>query len=225
MRTCSVGPPGSSVSQAAADGSSGTINFTDLALETGDPLSALTAPRHSGTFTWTCWQPFFGLGSPAPSLPSPTVDAQGVPTLWILRNGLPVRRALTGCPIDLLTAEFHLTTSCATSNWWEPLQSLDSEFVVGPGDRLAFALDGWTVTHADVTAANVAAAGNPGPAGPGDCSCSCGANWSLYPVVGNGAVTFSTPEMCDVYVKFTVKAARDDGSTLEAEYAYLIAVP
>ena len=199
-------------SQATADGGSGSITFTNLTLNAGDQS---TAPKRSGTFTWACERPA-SLGSPAPSLPSPTVDEQGVPTLWLLQNGSPVRRALTGCPIDLRTPGHALTTSCAAANWWEPLGSLNSTFEVAAGDRLAFALDGWTFVLADVEAMPVSSAGGPSQDAP---------LVSLRPVLGNGVVAFSPPGPGDWYVHFTIEAAQDDGSKLQAEYAYPISVP
>jgi hypothetical protein len=209
-QTSFIGSAGNYASQAAADGSSGSIVFTDLVLNSGDPS---TAPRRSGTFTWTCEHPAT-LGRPAPSLPSPTVDEQGVPALWILQNGTPARRALTGCPITLDTPSRGFATSCATSNWWEPLQSLNSSLEVGPGDTLAFALDGWTVTSADVVAALSSSA-----AGSVDNPLV-----DLKPLLGNGAVAFSPPGPGSWYVHFTIEAAMDDGSTLDAEYSYPITV-
>jgi hypothetical protein len=47
----------------------------------------------------------------------------------------------------------------------------------------------------------------------------------LKPILGNGAVAFSPPGPGSWYVHFTVEAARDDGSTLQAEYAYPITAP
>jgi hypothetical protein len=197
-------------SQAAADGQSGSITFTNLVLNPGN--AALTAPRRSGSFTWTCDQAP-SLGSPAPSLPSPTVDNQGVPILWILQNGKPARRALTGCPIDIVTPTRSFATSCTTTNWFEPLQG--STLEVAPGDVLAFALDGWTVTSADVEAAQ-----SSSPAGSFENPLM-----DLGAVLGNGAVAFSPPGSGTWYVQFTIEAAKDDGSSLGAEYAYLITVP
>lgn len=210
-QTSFIGTAGNYTSQAAVDGSSGSIVFTDLTLNSGDPS---TAPRRSGTFTWTCEQPAT-LGRTAPSLPSPTVDEQGVPALWILQNGTPVRRALTGCPITLTTPDRSLAASCATSNWWEPLQSLNSTLEVASGDSLAFALDGWTVTSADVVAAHSSSY-------PGSFENPL---WDLKPILGNGAVAFSPPGPGNWAVHFTIEAARDDGSRLEAQYAYSITVP
>ncbi len=216
-QTSFIGLGGNYVSQAAADGHTGSIVFTNLTLNAGDPS---TAPRRSGTFTWTCDQPAT-LGNPAPSLPSPTVDGQGVPALWILQNGIPVRRAVTGCPIELNAPPGHsVTTSCPTSNWWESLAPLDSVFKVGSGDTLAFALDGWTVTSAIVLALP-ASAGGPAGSGPSvDAPLE-----DLHPVLGNGAVTFSPPGPGSWYLHLTVEAAMDDGSTLSAEYSYPITVP
>jgi len=210
-QTSFIGTAGNYTSQAAVDGSSGSIVFTDLTLNSGDPS---TAPRRSGTFTWTCEQPAT-LGRTAPSLPSPTVDEKGVPALWILQNGTPVRRALTGCPITLTTPDRSLAASCATSNWWEPLQSLNSTLEVASGDSLAFALDGWTVTSADVVAAHSSSS-------PGSFEDPL---IDLKPILGNGAVAFSPPGPGNWAVHFTIEAARDDGSRLEAQYAYSITVP
>ena len=210
-QTSFIGTAGNYTSQAAADGYSGSIVFTDLTLNSGDHS---TAPRRSGTFTWTCEQPAT-LGRPAPSLPSPTADEQGVPALWILENGTPARQALTGCPITLTTPDRSLAASCATSNWWEPLRSLNSAFEVASGDSLAFALDGWTVTSADVVASHSSST-------PGSFENPL---MDLKPILGNGAVAFSPPGPGIWYVHFTIEAARDDGSTLEAEYAYPIMVP
>jgi len=210
-QTSFIGSGSNYTSEAAADGSSGSITFTNLALNSGDHS---TAPRRSGTFTWTCEHPA-RLGRPAPSLPSPTVDEQGVPALWVLQNGTPVRRALTGCPITLDTFGAGFVTSCATSDWWEPLQSLNSTLEVGPGEILAFALDGWTVTSADVVAAHSSSA-----AGSFDNPLV-----NLKPILGNGAVAFSPPGPGSWYVHFTIEGARDDGSALEAEYAYPITMP
>jgi hypothetical protein len=198
-------------SQTAADGHTGSIAFTDLTLNSGDPS---TAPRRSGTFTWACDQTA-NLGSPAPSLPAPAMDEQGVPALWIIDTGKPVRRALTGCPIDLTTASGHFAASCATSNWWEGLQSLDSTLDVAQGDSLAFALDGWTVTSADVEAVSASSGSPPGVDDP---------MVVLDPVIASGAVAFSPPPPGSWYVQFTIEAARDDGSWLAAEYAYTITV-
>lgn len=198
-------------SQTAADGHTGSIAFTDLTLNSGDPS---TAPRRSGTFTWACDQTA-NLGSPAPSLPAPAMDEQGVPALWIIDTGKPVRRALTGCPIDLTTASGHFAASCATSNWWEALQSLDSTLDVAQGDSLAFALDGWTVTSADVEAVSASSGSPPGVDDP---------MVVLDPVIASGAVAFSPPAPGSWYVQFTIEAARDDGSWLAAEYAYTITV-
>jgi hypothetical protein len=199
-------------SQTAPDGHTGSIAFTNLVLNSGDPS---TAPRRSGTFTWACDQAT-SLGSPAPSLPSPAVDERGVPALWIIDSGSPVRRALTGCPIDLTTAAGHFAASCATNNWWEPLQSLDSTLDVAQGDSLAFALDGWTVTSADVVASSSSSASPPGTFPNGLVG--------LNPIIGNGAVAFSPPAPGSWYVQFMIEAARDDGSWLAAEYAYPITV-
>jgi len=210
-QTSFIGLAGNYTSQAAADGSSGSIVFTNLTLNSGDPS---TASRRSGTFTWTCEQPAT-LGRPAPSLPSPTVDEQGVPALWILQNGTPVRRALTGCPLSVTTPERALAASCATTNWWEPLQSLDSALEVAPADGLAFALDGWTVTSAEVVASHSSST-------PGSFENPL---MGLKPILGNGEVAFSPPGPGIWYVHFTVEAARDDGSTLQADYAYPIMVP
>ena len=196
-------------SQAAADGRSGSITFTDLTLNTGDPS---TAPRRSGTFTWTCQQPAT-LGAAGTSLPSPVVDEQGVPALWILQNGSPVRRAVTGCPVHLDLPGSALSASCSTADWWASLESMNSTLEVAAGDSLAFALDGWTVTSADVVAMHVAGASQASPV------------VGLHPILGGGTVTFSPPGPGDWYVHFTVEAARDDGSTLQAEYAYPISVP
>ena len=215
-QTSFIGSNDNYTSEAALDGSTGSITFTNLVLNSGD---SSTGPRRSGTFTWACEQAT-SLGSSAPSLPAPTVDEQGVPTLWILQNGTPVRRALTGCPIDLTTPTRSLAASCATSNWWEPLASLNSAFEVASGDSLAFALDGWTVTSAEVVAMP-AAAGRPGGSGPSfDAPLQ-----DLHTVLGNGEVAFSPPGPGSWYVHFTVEAAMDDGSTLDTEYSYPITVP
>lgn len=215
-QTSFIGLGGNYASQAAADGHSGTIDFKNLTLNTGDPSSA---PRRSGTFTWTCDQPA-ALGNPAPSLPSPLVDWQGVPVLWILQNGVPVGRELAVCPIELNTLGRGFGTSCATNNWWASLAPLDSGLKVSAADRLAFAIDGWTVTSADVLALP-AAAGGPTGRGPSfDAPLQ-----SLHPVLGNGAVAFSAPGSGSWYVHFTVEAAMDDGSTLSAAYSYAITVP
>jgi hypothetical protein len=210
-QTSFIGSAANFASQANADGQSGSITFTNLVLNSGDPS---TAPRRSGTFTWACDQAT-SLGRPAPLLPSPTVDEQGVPILWILQNGKPERRALTGCPIDLATPTGGLEDSCATSNWWEPLQSLDSALEVAPGDSLAFALDGWTVTSADVEAAQ-----SSSPPGTFESPLM-----NLHPVLGNGAVAFSSPGSGSWYVHLIIEAGMDDGSSLGAEYAYLVTVP
>jgi hypothetical protein len=143
-----VGGNGDYASQAAADGSSGSITFTNLVLNSGDPS---TAPRRSGTFTWTCEQAP-SLGVPAPPLPSPAVDAESVPVLWILRNGVPASRALSGCPVELATPKGSLASSCATANWWALPASVKTAFEPAPGDSLSLALDGWTVTSAQVVA-------------------------------------------------------------------------
>ena len=199
-------------SQASADGHSGSITFTNLVLNSGDPS---TAPRRSGTFTWACDQAS-SLGSPAPSLPSPTVDERGIPTLWILQNGKPERQAVTGCPVDMVTPTRELSVDCGLqSNWLEPLQSLDSALEVAPDDSLAFALDGWTVTSADVEAAQ-----SSSPAGTFENPLM-----DLHPVLGNGAVAFSPPGRGSWYVYFEISAVMDDGSSLGGEYAYLITVP
>jgi hypothetical protein len=210
-QTIFVGLAGNYASQATADGLSGSISFTDLTLNAGDPA---TAPRRSGTFTWTC-ERAAKLGQAAPTLGSPTAE-NGVPTLWIVQNGTPTRRTLTGCPIDLRTVANTVTTSCATANWWEPLRSLNSTLEVAPGDSLAFALDGWTVTSANVVAMPASSAGGPSVNSP---------LVDLRTVLGNGVVDFSPPGGGDWFVHFTVEAAKDDGSTLDAEYSYPISVP
>lgn len=210
-QTSFIGLGGNYTSQATADGRSGSLSFTDLILNSGDPS---TAPRRSGTFTWTC-EHAATLGRPAPTLLSPTADENDVPVLWILQNGAPTRRALTGCPISVTTPSVGFATSCATSDWWKPLESLNSTLEVEPGDSLAFALDGWTVTSAAVEAARTSL-----PAGSFENPLV-----DLHPTLGSGAVSFSPPGTGNWYVHFTIEAARDDGSTLQAEYGYPISVP
>ncbi|MFI5260028.1 MAG: hypothetical protein ACHQ01_10540 [Candidatus Limnocylindrales bacterium] len=209
-QTTFIGSAGSFASQGAADGHAGSITFTNLVLDSGDPS---TAPRRSGSFSWTCEQAA-SLGSPAPSLPSPTVDEHGAPTLWILQNGVPGIRALTGCPIKLTTPAGSVAESCATSNWWEPLASLNSALAVSPGDSLAFALDGWTVTSAQVDTSRSTSQ-------PGSIDNPL---QDLHAVLGNGAIAFSPPGPGSWYVHFTIEAAMDNGSTLDAEYSYAIKV-
>ncbi len=87
-QTTFIGLGGNYSSTAATDGHTGTITFTNLTLNSGNPS---TAPRRSGVFTWTCDLPTT-LGNAAPPLPSPIVDENGVPVLWIIQNGTPVRR-------------------------------------------------------------------------------------------------------------------------------------
>jgi hypothetical protein len=210
-QTSFIGSVADFSSQAVPDGSTGSITFTNLVLNSGDPA---TAPRRSGTFTWAC-EPTTSLGIPAPSLPSPTVDEQGVPTLWILQNGAPVRAALTGCPVELTTPAGSLAESCATSDWWEPLALLKSAVAVSPGASLAFAIDGWTITSAKVVASLSTSL-------PGSVDNPL---QDLHAVLGNGAVTFSAPATGSWYVHFTLEAATDDGSTLDAEYSDWITVP
>jgi hypothetical protein len=210
-QTSFIGGDGDYISQASSDGHSGSIAFTNLVLNSGDPS---TAARRSGTFTWTC-DPAASLGQPAPLLPSPTVDEHGVPTLWIIHNGKPERQALTGCPIDLRTPTYSSAASCATSDWWERLPALSSALDVTPGDSLAFALDGWTITLA-----NVQAAESTSPGGT-----SSNPMLDLRPLLGNGAVAYSPPGSGVWYVHFIVEASKDDGSSLHAEYAYAIRVP
>ena len=197
-----------SAAHAAADGGSGTITFANLTLNSGDPS---TAPTRSGTFAWTCEKPA-RLGSAAPSLPAPVVDEQGFPSLWILHNGNPVRRTLTGCPAEMTTLAGGVESSCATGDWWQPLESLNASLEVSPGDALAFALDGWTVTSAAIVAMPVASAGPNTPV------------VGLHATLGNGAVAFAAPGAGDWFARFTIEAARDDGSTLDASYAYPISV-
>jgi len=215
-QTTFIGLGGNYASQATADGRSGSIVFTNLTLNSGDPS---TAPRRSGTFTWTCDAPAT-LGNPAPSLPSPIVDESGVPALWILHNGTPVRQAFASCPIELNASSGGFATSCATSNWWQSLTPADPVFEVGAADRVGFALDGWTVTSAQVLALP-GAAGGPGGSGPTVDAPLV----DLHPVLGNGVVTFSPPGAGSWYVHFIVEAAMDDGSSLSAEYTYPITVP
>jgi hypothetical protein len=215
-QTSFIGVGGNYASQAAADGRSGTITFTNLTLNTGDPS---TAPRRSGVFTWTC-DPPATLGNAAPPLPSPIVDEHGVPILWIIQNGTPVRRAFASCPIELNAPGGGFGTSCATSNWWNSLAPADPVFKVGAGDSLGLALDGWTVTSAQALALP-AAAGGPAGSGPTmDAPLQ-----DLHAVLGNGVVTFSLPGSGSWYLHFIVEAATDDGSTLSAEYSYPITVP
>lgn len=198
-------------SQAAPDGRTGSITFTNLVLNSGDPS---TAPRRSGKFSWTCEQAT-SLGNPAPTLPSPTVDEHGVPTLWILQNGTAARSALTGCPVELTTAAGGVAESCATANWWESLALLSSTLKVAPGDVLAVALDGWTVTSAQVVALPSSAGGGPSEKSP---------LIDLHAVLGNGTVPFLTLTTGSWWVHFTIEAAMDDGSSLNAEYSGWITV-
>lgn len=215
-QTTFIGLGGNYTSQAAADGHSGTITFTNLTLNSGDPS---TAPRRSGVFTWTC-NPPASLGSLAPSLPSPIVDEHGVPVLWILQNGSPVRRVFASCPIELNAPGVGFGTSCATNNWWNALAPANSVLKVGAGESLGLALDGWTVTSAQVLALP-AAAGGPAGSGPTmDAPLQ-----DLNPILGNGVVTFSPPGSGSWYVHFVVEAAIDDGSALSADYSYPITVP
>jgi hypothetical protein len=210
-QTTFIGSDSDYSSQASADGHSGSITFTNLVLNSGDPS---TPPRRSGMFTWTC-DPASSLGNPAPSLPAPTEDEHGVPTLWIIHNGKPARQALIGCPIDLRTPIYSSAASCATSDWWALLPSLNSALEVASGDSLAFALDGWTVTLAAVGAAQ--SSSPPGTSG--------NPMFDLRPTLGNGAVAFSPPGSGVWYVHFIVDASKDDGSSLHAEYSYAIKVP
>jgi hypothetical protein len=213
-----VGGNGDYASQAASDGSSGSIAFTKLVLNSGDPS---TAARRTGTFTWTCEQAP-SLGAPAPPLPSPAVDAESVPVLWILRNGVPASRVLSGCPIELTTPKGSLASSCATANWWALPASVKTAFEPAPGDSLSFALDRWTVTSAQVVALPAAAEG-PGGSGPSIDHPLV----DLPTVLGNGAVAFSQLELGagTWYVQFNIEASMDDGSSLTAEYSYPITIP
>ena len=117
-----IGLGGNYASEAATDGQTGTITFTNLTLNSGD---ASTAPRRSGVFTWTCDRPAT-FGNAAPPLPSPIVDEHGVPVLWIIQNGAPVRWAFASCPIELNAPGGGFGTSCVTNNWWNSLAPADS---------------------------------------------------------------------------------------------------
>jgi hypothetical protein len=209
-QTSFIGAAGNYASQAAADGHTGSITFTNLVLNSGDPS---TAPRRSGTFSWTCEQAA-SLGNPAPSLPSLGVDEEGVPALWIIENGVPVRAAFTSCPVELTTPAGSFAERCATSNWWEPLALLKSALAVPPGASLAFAIDGWTITSAQVVASLSTST-------PGSVDNPL---QDLHAVLGNGAVPFSTPATGSWYVHFTLEAATDAGSTLDAEYSDWITI-
>jgi hypothetical protein len=204
-----VGSPESYKSQATADGHSGTITFTKLMLN-----SAASTPPRSGSFTWDC-DNATALGVAGPSLPAPVVDDQGIPVLWILRNGQPERRAFTGCPTTLDSPAGSVASSCATSDWWQSPQLLDPALKTNFGDRLAFALGGWTVTRSEVWAVKSSSPGGT-VANPEE---------SLDPVLGNGAVAFSAPGTGSWFVHFIVEASKDDGSSLRAECASLITVP
>ena len=105
-----------------------------------------------------------------------------------------------------------IQTVAYTADWWASLESMDSTLGVAAGDSLASVLDGWTVTSADVVAMRVAGASQASPV------------VGLHPILGGGTVAFSPPGPGDWYVHFTVEAARDDGSRLQAEYAYPISV-
>lgn len=211
-----VGGPESYTSQAAVDGHSGTITFTNLMLNSGASTPAPgfgRAPR-SGSFTWDC-DSATALGTAGPSLPAPVVDDQGIPVLWIIRNGQPERRAFTGCPITLDSPAGSVASSCATSDWWQTAQLLGPALTTNSGDRLAFALGGWTVTRSEVWAVKSSSPGGT-VANPAE---------SLDPVLGSGAVAFSAPGTGSWFVHFIIEASEDDGSSLRAEYAFTITVP
>jgi hypothetical protein len=212
-QTTFIGLGSNYVSQATPDGHNGAIAFTNLTLNSGDPS---TAPRRSGIFTWTCDEPATPASS-APPLPSPIFDGNGVPVLWIIQNGTPVDRAFASCPIELNASSGGFGMSCVTNDWWNSPGPADPVFKVGSGDSLGIALAGWTVTSAQVLALPAAAGGPMGTGPTVDDPLQ-----DLHPVLGNGVVTFSTPELGSWYVHFVVEAAMDDGSTLSAEYTYPI---